>query len=359
MPAAAVLAPLALTIVFALSGVAKLRHPGSTQSVTRLLRLPRFIQHRWFAIALPVGELILAAMLLVPVHVVFVLAAGAALILCLAYWVVVARAMTFSPRPSCGCFGRIGDQRITGRTLVRNTLLVAVAAIAGAMALSGETVISALDGEALWWILGACAAVALALLIGAQPAGAPGGPVVPGVLTGTVRSEHTPALTVPGRTPEATVPEAAPAVEFDDRAAVPIPPSTVQRPDGSVTSLYELAMAKPQLLIGVDCACPATTAAAERFAGWSDSLPEVDVQVLTPLPTAITSSVISVPFGRDPLYDHQRLSWRRLGMESSPAAVLLGADGAVLTKPISGVEEIDLLVADIRRGLDDQVRARS
>lgn len=126
---AVLIAQLTIVAVLVVSGLAKRREVQSTRSVLRLLKLPRWLQVPWVASALPWGELALAAALLVPVRPVAVLASVGVLVLFIAYWVVIARALRFNPRPACGCFGRIGDQSVTERTLVRNTLLVMLAVL--------------------------------------------------------------------------------------------------------------------------------------------------------------------------------------------------------------------------------------
>ena len=116
MPApAGVLAPLLLAGVLLLSAVAKWRAPESTRSAIILLRLPRWLHGVWVAKALPVGEALLALAMLAPWLALARIASWAAVLLFLTYFVVIARAMTFSPRPTCGCFGKIGDQRVEPR----------------------------------------------------------------------------------------------------------------------------------------------------------------------------------------------------------------------------------------------------
>src|SRR5690606_9766865 len=74
-------------------------------------------------------EVVLALAMLSPWLPLARLAAVAALLLFLAYLLIIARAMTFDPRPSCGCFGQIGDQRVNWKTVLRNILLVAGAGV--------------------------------------------------------------------------------------------------------------------------------------------------------------------------------------------------------------------------------------
>ena len=98
------LIPVTLVVVLVVSALAKLRAKASTASAVRLLRVPGFLKPEWVAAALPPGEIVLGLAMLSPWLPLARLAALAALVLFVAYWVVIARAMTFDPRPSCGCF---------------------------------------------------------------------------------------------------------------------------------------------------------------------------------------------------------------------------------------------------------------
>lgn len=130
LPTAALLAPAALTAVLIVSSVAKLADQESTMSVSRQLRLPVPCSTPGFAVGLPAAEAVLGVTLVLPTRSVAQLAAVLSVLLFSAYWLVIARALTFHPRPSCGCLGRIGDQRVTLRTLARSTLLVAITVVA-------------------------------------------------------------------------------------------------------------------------------------------------------------------------------------------------------------------------------------
>ena len=350
MTDAVVTAPLALAAIFMLSGIAKLRHPGSTQSVTRLLRLPRLVRTRWFAAALPIGEIGLALILLSPLSTVFSVASVICLLLCLSYWGIIARAMTFSPRPKCGCFWRIGDQRVNGKTLVRNTLLIILASLSIFMAASGATVASDLRGDSLWWLLAEALVVTLTILIGAQPAGASAGSPA-SVVPNQPDRQHLILTPSPQGAPhELTLGDGS---EPDGSGfGAPIPPATVQMPNQSMASLHELVATRAQLIIGIDCACDSTREAAEHFASWCAALPELDVRVLTPLPKPSADRIISTAFGQRPLYDHDSMTWHRLGLGGSPSAILLGTRGSILATPVSGVDAIVRLVDGIRQKLD-------
>ncbi len=114
-------APLLLAAVLVAASVAKWNARDSLVSATQLLRLPAVLNRpvRW----LPPIELALAiALVVAPVSPAFIVVSAAVLALMLAYTAVVARGLTFDPRPSCGCFGAVGSP-ITGDTLARNVVL--------------------------------------------------------------------------------------------------------------------------------------------------------------------------------------------------------------------------------------------
>lgn len=294
MPDAAVLAPFALAAVLLLSGVAKLRDAESTRSVVQELRLPRWLWGRWFALALPVGELILAVCLLIPWPGLFVVASIAALLLCLAYWVVIARAMRFDPRPDCGCFGRIGDQRVSGRTLVRNSVLVVFAAVAMALASSGSTVGSRLIApDTGWWLVGVVAVAALTVLILTPASGRP----EPAASTATGPAELSGHL----------------ADDDLEYVRTPIPAGTLARLDGTIVTLAELVAQRPQLLIAVNCTCGSTREAMENLKGFQDLLPQVDVRLVTTIDRKRLAA-IDQDQADESLYDHHAIVWTALGL---------------------------------------------
>lgn len=335
---AAVLAPLALAAVLALSGAAKLGDPDSTASVITLLRLPRVLHRRWVPRALPVGELLLAVALLAPWRAVFRIAAVAALLLFAAYWAIMARALTFDPRPTCGCFGRIGDQRVSPRTLVRNTLLLLLASWTLWLALSGGTVWSLLGGFTtgdLWWLVGSVLVAAVVALVAA------GTSVLP--LGGRHR---------PGARPAEPLPTSDDATSDDDLDYIrtPIPNGVLITPDAGPSTLLELVRDEAKALVFVTCACGSSHQAVARLPEWRAQLPGVGLELVSTVERdALRDN--GVPLPADTYLDHRGLCYTALGCSGSPAAVLLGADGLLAGGPVRGVEEIDAFVAEIHEVL--------
>ena len=91
---------------------------GCRGSCSRL-RVPRL---------LPYGELVLAAFLLLSPGGWYVVATTATLLLFAAYFLVILRAVRLPYPVSCSCFGRLGLGEVTGWTLARNGVLLALAA---------------------------------------------------------------------------------------------------------------------------------------------------------------------------------------------------------------------------------------
>lgn len=341
MQNALVLAPLVLAAVLVLSGLAKMRDTTSTHSVLRLLRLPAPLTQRWVARALPWGELAVAALLLTPWWPAYALGAAAALGLFVAFWVVVARAMTFDPRPTCGCFGRIGDHRINARTLWRNTLLVALALVAGWIALrrvAATSLVTDFAGNDWLWLLLAVATATVAVLI----LGTSGMPSPSRRATrrqaGGPPHEHAGA----GQGAED-------AQEELDYVRRPVPRGILIGRDGQAVELQTLPRARAQLLILVNCWCGPTHAALDRLPAWREQLPELDVQmVFGPRPFDEGAAPSGVP---GIWWDPGHRVYEALEVGASPGAVLLGADGLTAGGPVNGIEEIEAFVADIEAQL--------
>lgn len=335
LPSATILAPLTLVAVLALSGLAKLGDPESTTGVIRLLRLPRLLQQGWVAWALPVGELALAVALLAPWRPVFGLATAAAVLLFAAYWVIMARALTFDPRPTCGCFGRIGDQRVSGRTLVRNTLLLALAGWALWLAGSGGTVWSLARaftvGDA-WWLAGALVAGAVVAIIAAGTA------VLPGP-----QGRHRPGR----RATSPPAPAPAPEDEDDlDYVRVPIPVGVLVGPAGDPLTLHELVREEAKVLVFLTCTCPSSHDALARVEQWRRLLPGVGIEVVSTVDREEMRDN-GLPLPAETFLDHNALCYAALGCGGSPAAVLLGADGLLAGGPVRGIDDVETFVTEI------------
>lgn len=170
--------PLVLSAaVLLVSGVAKLREPQATRDAFLALRLPRRLTKSPAPALLPWGELLLGVLLVVGAGWLLLLAALATLSLFVGYVIVIARALGFEEKVSCNCFGKLGEQGVTRRTLVRNGVLVATAVLAVVGALLHVSVPAALldapTATMAWLAMAALTGAVTLLVLGHGPAAAP------------------------------------------------------------------------------------------------------------------------------------------------------------------------------------------
>ncbi|GAA4881926.1 MauE/DoxX family redox-associated membrane protein [Serinicoccus chungangensis] len=326
MPAALALTALPLALVLGLAGLAKLSAPGATADMVRALRLPGRLRPQVVERVLPWVEIASAGLLLSPWLVTYAVGAASALTLCLAFTAVVARALRLDPRPDCACFGRIGDHRITARTLLRNLLLVALGAGAAWAALGGRTAWGLLAdfGPADWWWLG------VAVVTSVTAALALGRPTAPTRVDPARAADEARA----GDAARPVGAGAAPA-HRDLVSSVPL----VDRDLDTLTPLT-LAVAGPQVLVLVSCWCGPTFDVVSRLPRWRQEHPRTGIHLVHTEPPWSEPRVRDLadvwwdPGGR--LHD----SW---GEGARPTAVLLDADGHV-EGPVTGVAEIERML---------------
>lgn len=115
-------APVALACVLAAAGGLKLADPVATGDAYADLGLPA---PRVAAVALPVLELLVAALLVAAP----VAGALAALVLLLGFSAFLAWHLLRGTEAPCNCFGQARARPISGRDLVRNAVLGAVALV--------------------------------------------------------------------------------------------------------------------------------------------------------------------------------------------------------------------------------------
>lgn len=339
---ALLLIPLTLVVVLVVSALAKLKARSSTASAVRLLRLPPVLKPELVATVLPPAEIVLALAMLSPWLPLARAAALGALLLFLTYWVIIARAMTFDPRPSCGCFGQIGDQRVTAKTLTRNTVLLAGAAAFMWMTWAqGETVFGFFDGvtsrEGLL-LLGAGYAVLVAWFVLSPPA-----PVKP---RKSGRKARRDARRHAATGQSETGPDAAPAEE--EYVRLPIPDAILLDGARNPLSLLQLTQTGPVLLVFVTCGCPSTRATWSHLERWAEMTPAVRVLGVE---TGQYGDFGIEGVAERLFYDPAGRAFAALRMPGTSSAVLLGADHLIAGGPVLGDGEIEELVTEIAQAL--------
>lgn len=319
MTTAAVTAPLVLAVVLVLAAVAKIRHRGSALSSMKQLRLSSWLARPAVAAVFPWAELALAgALVLAPRGPTAVLTAACTLILMCAYWALIARGLTMTPRPTCGCFGRLGSP-IRPTTLVRNSALVALAAVALVRAVAGHGTIHTLRGaspEQWWWLVAVATTAGVAALV--------------------VATER------PAR--PRTDPTRRDPLAYE---RTPIPHHVLLEDDSNPVSLHELAAERAQLLVWVTAPHQRSRPAYARedyadIARWREALPALDVRIVTCVAPADESGW---------LLDHAGSLLTSFGFDTAPSAVLLGADGLLAGGPVNGEQAVADFARDIKDAL--------
>lgn len=319
--------------------MAKWRHPEELTSAARSLRLPsaavasaRFV---------PIVEAVLAVGLLVSPWPVFPVASVASLGLMLAYTAVIARGLTMTPRPSCGCFGRIGHP-INASSLVRNVVLSIVAVIAVAWGVAGSSVPAALwlgGWPMVGWLLALAVTAAVVWWIASEANAAPATTATPTPVTDASSEMNRQVADGDG--------------DVEDYEREPIPPIMLVQDDKPVT-LRSLAEKRAQLLVWITCGCGRLYEAVELVARWSAEMPAIDVRLVSTQTEELSRGLF--PSVDSWLLDPGAGAMMALGMRSDPSAVLLGADGLLAGGPVEGLSDITefgKLIAEQLSEVDD------
>jgi hypothetical protein len=301
-----VVPPLLLIATLVVSAVAKLRDPADTASVFVRLRLPRALLRLRVPRLLPYGELLLAASLLLASGAWYACATTVSLLLFVAYFLVILRAVRLPYPVSCRCFGRLGLGEVTRWTLARNGVLLALALVTWVDSWDGEGVAERLGD------LGGWAWATAGLLVTAA--------VVAFVARGRDRG-----TAVDGLDPTAYL-------------AAPAPHGMLDGPDGPVP-VRDLTDTAPRLLVFGDPEHDRDL--VERASSWADRLAPVRVHVVTEQGSATEDGLV--------LLDPQGTFRSRLGA-ASPGAALLGTDRTVAGGPVAGDDAITGLVEAVAAG---------
>lgn len=306
--------------VLVVSGVLKLGRTERFRASLAALGLPARLSARpLFARAFPVVEIALGLAILLapsPLHRGALLGAVAVDVV---FLVVAIRAVR-APEPiECECFGGLGDARMTGRTVARNAVLLALA-LAG---LVGATA----PAELL--VPGVPALIAVLLALALVP----------------VRDR------LAARAPAASTPASAPVSPSDlgDLAFLTAA--------GEPIALAEWAD-PPTHLVFFSPSCISCHELVERFRWWPNGLREGEelMPVFLGAPADFAAHEVFAPLVEHALYDPDRSIAAALGRGATPGHVLLDPEHPLGDGWTSGAFEIERRVLrpdffeDVRRG---------
>lgn len=328
---------LLLALVLVVSGVAKLMNSRVAVDAFVGLRLPRVLLRLKAPQLLPIGELVIAALLLVTSGPLAVVVAVGALALFIAYLVVIVRALTFDEPVTCSCFGELGLGAVDVFTAVRNVVLVALAALGVWSATHDNSVLQRMgdfDGGDWTWLAGVLGAIVLTWLItGEQGHGRGHSSRAPG---GSNTHPHNAGQSA-GTHPTETV-----------TAGAAIPDVALVRPDGTNVPLSSLSQDADALLLVVSPTCGSCVRVIEKARTWQRAIS--DVRTVLVLPSAVSENYAGLvrPEDFDVLFDPDFVLAAHVG-GATPAAVLFGADGRVASALLSGDQSITTFMDGLAR----------
>jgi hypothetical protein len=308
------LAPLTCGVVMLISGVAKVGEPSATREAFMSMGVPRALRSEALVTSLPYVEIALGVLLLATWSWPLAVVGAATTALFAAYWVLVLRVLRRGEEVDCGCFGALGDDRVSGTTLARNSLLVVLAALAAAFGAAGSGVVPALRDFGRtdwWWLLLSVAVAATAVLVAGlrRPA------------------------------------EVLADDDLLDYERTPIPFALLEDASGTRVTLTQLAAQRPQLLLFLSTHCWACETVAAKVPRWTPRLGPVEISIV------LTESLGSVP---DTMRQDGVRMWFDVEQGATdtfargrPSAVLLGADGALAGGPVRGADDVEAFVDEI------------
>ena len=316
---ALVLAPLTCAVVLLISGAAKVADPTATREAFTSMGVPRGLRSPLLVTSLPYAELGLGVLLLVTWSWLLAVVAAVATALFAAYTVLVVRVLRRGEAVDCGCFGALADDRVSGTTLARNAVLVVLGALATAFGAAGSGVLPAVRdfrSTDWWWLVLSTAVAATAVLV------------------------------VGLRRPD----EAVDDEDLLDYERVPIPFAILEDEDGNRSTLSQLAATRPQLLFFLSSSCWACETIAEQIPAWTTRLGPVEVS------TVFTEALADLPPTARPdgvpaWFDVERGATETFAAGGRPAAVLLGADGALAGGPVAGSTDVTGFIQEIEAEL--------
>jgi peroxiredoxin len=321
MDVALLFARVALAVVLAAAGLGKLRdQAGARDAIVGFGIAPALAPE--LAIVVPVAELAIAV-LLIPVATAAWAAAAAVLLLAVFTGAILLN-LSRGRTPACNCFGVASRQPIGPRTLVRNGVLMALAAF---VAVAGWN-----DAGAglLEWFAGLST------------------PVVAGISLGGAFALSVGLFAWLGRSSvEADWEEDD---EDDERSALPVgataPAFVAEDLDGNVVGLASLRRSGvPTLLVFADPNCGSCVALLPDVARWQRELAgDLTVVVVSAGDAEEVRAETDAHGLADVVVQRERSVSDAYRIGGTPAAIVVGADGRIAVEEAEGAEEIDLLI---------------
>lgn len=341
-----VIFPVLVACVLIASGALKLPQRSRTLQSFESFGVPAALRKPWTAVALPVGEIILGAALLLLSGPAYLVAAALSVLLMAAYLVVVARSVAKRQAVDCNCFGALSTEPVSQITIWRNaglTLAALLALVLPGMALGVPTQL-ALFALGDWMWLVAIAVVALVGIV-ASLVKTPGAPASNGGANAGQDFE---------------LDEQGPDLISDPSARDQIPHNLeLVSGDGSPELLYNLVVVpqKTTILIFARVGCGSCGPVLSQIGDWSRRMGE-NAQIIVATSSSRASVKKTYPSALPFTYFGAKAVTDFFEAEATPAALLLAADGTIASAPEYGSEIITERVEQLIASFDTQLQAQ-
>lgn len=334
---------LVLIAVLAVAGAAKLAdRPGAREAV-RGFGVPEALSGPVAAL-LPLIELATAVLLLTTITA--AVGAALALVLMLVFSAAIARSLARGEAPDCHCFGALHSEPAGPRTLIRNLLLAALAAIS----LAGGAGTSATHWLA-GFNTGALAILVLSVALAAAVAGSAAFALRLLRRNGELLlrvDELEDALEASGLA--VPVADSAPAAGLP--AGTPAPAFALPNLDGQAVSLSDLRdRTQDLLLVFTDPDCGPCTALLPQVGEWQRERPGGLRLVVISRGEPADNKAHAEQHGLvDVLIQNDREISELYAVSATPGALVVAADGTIASAAHAGEDQIRALI-DSRTGV--------
>ena len=337
---------IALAVVFATAGVAKMLDRDGSRAAARSFGVPDRLAGI-VGIGVPIAEIAIALMLL-PTSTRW-WAAVAALGLLVLFSAAIGRAMARGEAPDCHCFGQLHSAPAGWRTLTRDGLLALVAGfiVVAGRGDPGPTVFawaSRLDGLE-WLALILCVVLAALAVLGGY------------VLTHVLRSYGQVLARLDGvegrlRAAGFEFDEPDDTPQFGLEPGTPAPAFSLQSAEGARVTLEDLrAPGAPVLLIFTSPTCMQCSILMPEVARWqTDHADELTVVLLSDGDRERIRAEATEHGLKHVLFDEGLAIYEAYEANGTPSAVLVGDDGTIATWLASGSDWIGTLVEQALSG---------
>jgi peroxiredoxin/uncharacterized membrane protein YphA (DoxX/SURF4 family) len=305
-----------IAAVFAIAAAAKLPDPGGSRATFREFGVGEGLAR--FAVLLAPAELVVAIGLMIVSTARW--AAFGAVLLLLAFIVGMINALRLSRRPDCGCLGGFRPAPIGRATVIRNGVLVATA---GLVAVLGPG--PSLDHWLASHSAGFVALVAILILAAAA------GLMLVGGTTASSPDDDTGQ-----RLPEAQRPT----------AGDPAPDFSASDISGELRTLSSLREAgRPIVIVFGNSSCGWCLSLFGDLGRWQRTLAERLSIVLVGSGDPEQMKGVCDQYGiAQALLDSEHTVWRAYGMNATPSAFVVSADGIIEGGPAIGPDAIEDLI---------------